>query len=57
MGPCREEVINTKQEGQQTCSEVQAPLKLILAWKLGEFELRVLEGVVKICKEQTVALE
>ena len=31
MGPPREEVIHTKQEGWETCSEIQAPLNLILA--------------------------
>lgn len=51
MGPPREEVIHTKQGVWETCSEVQAPLNLILAWKLKEFELGSLEGLVKFSRD------
>ena len=57
MGSPREEVIHTKQEGWETCSEVQAPLNLILAWKLEEFELGSLEGLVKFSNLRKCLLE
>lgn len=50
MGPPREEVIRTKQEGWETSSEVQVPLNLILSWELEEFELGSLGGLVKFSR-------